>query len=110
RYYKVGFNRTTYEYSRAIVALFVPYALALWAWRRGHRAPLWVLLAGALVLHILVLFAPLPQSQDFYQYLFYGRIQAAHGGNPYILPPATFWADPWFPWIRWSNQTSVYGP
>jgi hypothetical protein len=110
RYYVVGYNRTTYEYTRQLLPLFIPYALALFAWRRGSRVPLWVLLAGAAVLHILVLFAPLPQSQDFYQYLYYGRMQAAHGANPYLIAPSTFWADPWFAWIRWSNQTSVYGP
>src|SRR5207245_2073510 len=82
----------------------------LWAWRRGSRVSVRWLLGGAILLHILVLFAPLPQSQDFYQYLFYGRMQAAHGANPYLLQPSTFWADNWFPWIRWSDQTSVYGP
>jgi glycosyl transferase family 87 len=110
RYYKVGYNRTAYEYSRPILFLFVPYGLALLAWRRGRRAPLWVLLAGAAALHLLVLFAPLPQSQDFYQYLFYGRMQAVHGANPFTVNPSTFWADPWFPWIRWNTQPSVYGP
>jgi hypothetical protein len=110
RYYKVGHNRTAYEYSRPVVFLFVPFALALIAWRRGRRVPLWLLLAGAGVLHVLVLFAPLPQSQDFYQYLFYGRLQAVHGANPFIVNPSAFWADPWFPWIRWNTQPSVYGP
>jgi hypothetical protein len=109
-YYGVGYNRTTYEYLRPLLAIFVPYGMALWAWHRGSRVPLWVLIAGAVVLHLIVLLAPLPQSQDFYQYLFYGRMQAAHGANPYVISPATFWADPWFPWIRWSYQTSVYGP
>jgi hypothetical protein len=110
RYYKVGHNRTAYEYSRPILFLFVPYALALLGWRRGRRAPLWLLLGGAAILHVLVLFAPLPQSQDFYQYLFYGRIQSVHGANPFTVNPSTFWADPWFPWIRWNTQPSVYGP
>jgi len=110
RYYKVGFSRSTYEYSRPLLLLFVPYALALVAWLRGSRVPLWVLIGGAVILHVVVLFAPLPQSQDFYQYLFYGRMQAAHGANPFVVGPAAFWADQWFPWIRWSQQTSVYGP
>lgn len=110
RYYKVGYNRTAYEYSRPIVLLFIPYALVLIAWRRGRRVPLGWLLAGAAVLHVLVLFAPLPQSQDFYQYLFYGRMQAVHGANPFVVNPSMFWADPWFPWIRWNTQPSVYGP
>jgi Glycosyltransferase family 87 len=110
RYYKVGYNRTAYEYSRPILFLFVPFGLALFSWWRGRRVPLWALLAGAAVLHVLVLFAPLPQSQDFYQYLFYGRLQAVHGANPFVVTPTTFWADPWFPWIRWNTQPSVYGP
>ena len=110
RYYKVGYNRTAYEYSRALIALFAPYGLALYSWHRGARIPLWVLLGGAAVLHLLVLFAPLPQSQDLYQYLFYGRMQAVHHANPFVVNPSTFWADPWFPWIRWNAQASVYGP
>jgi hypothetical protein len=109
-YYRVGHNRTAYEYNWAVLALFVPYALALWAWRRGARAPMWALLGGALVLHLLVLFAPPPQSQDFYQYLFYGRMHAIHGANPYVISPRALWADPWFPWIQWNAQLSVYGP
>lgn len=110
RYYKVGFNHTTFEYAWDTVALFVPWAGALWAWRHGSRVPLWVLVAGVAVLHFLVLFAPLPQSQDLYQYLFYGKMQVAHHANPYVALPASYWADSWLPWARWHLQTSVYGP
>jgi hypothetical protein len=110
RYYKVGVHSGAYLYMRQVLLLFVPYALAILAWRRGARVPLSLLLGGAVVLHLIVLFAPPPQSQDFYQYLFYGRMQAAHGANPYIVLPSTFWADPWFPWTKWHDQTSVYGP
>jgi glycosyl transferase family 87 len=109
-YYKVGWSRTAYEYSHQIALLFIPWGLALFAWRRGARASIGLLLGGAIVLHLLVLFAPMPQSQDFYQYLFYGKIQAAHGANPFVVNPSTYWADPWFPWIRWNAQPSVYGP
>lgn len=110
RYYKVGVNAGAYLYMRQVLLLFVPYGLAIVAWRRGARVPLYLLLGGAVVLHLIVLFAPPPQSQDLYQYLFYGRMQAAHGANPYLLRPGTFWADPWFPWTKWHDQTSVYGP
>ncbi len=109
-YYKVGWHRTVYVYSTQIVLLFIPWALALFAWRRGARASLRLLIGGAVILHLLVLFAPLAQSQDFYQYLFYGKMQAVHGANPFVVNPNTFWADPWFPWIRWNTQPSVYGP
>jgi hypothetical protein len=109
-YYRVGWHRTAYEYSEPIVLLFIPWALALLAWHRGARVPLRLLIGGAVVLHLLVLFAPLPQSQDVYQYLFYGKMQAVHGANPFVVNPNRFWADPWFPWIRWNQQPSVYGP
>src|SRR5207244_9392225 len=106
-YYKVGWHRTAYQYSAQIVLLFIPWALALWAWRRGARASVRLLIGGAVLLHVLVLFAPLPQSQDFYQYLFYGKIQAIHGANPFVVNPNRFCADPWFPWIRDRKSTRL---
>jgi hypothetical protein len=110
RYYRPGFARSAYEYAQPLVFLFVPWALALWAWRRGDHVSMWWLVGGAVVLHVLVLFAPLPQSQDFYQYLFYGKMQAVHGANPYVVHPSVFRDDPWYIWIRWWDQPSVYGP
>jgi alpha-1,6-mannosyltransferase len=109
-YYRPGFARSAYEYAQPLAVLFVPWALALRAWRRGDRVSLRWLLGGAVVLHVLVLFAPLPQSQDFYQYLFYGKMQAVHGANPYVVHPSVFRNDPWYIWIRWWDQPSVYGP
>lgn len=109
-YYSPGFGRGVYSYANQVLLLFVPYGMALWAWHRGARAPMWAILGGAVVLHVLVLFAPLPQSQDFYQYLFYGRMQAVHGVNPMVVSPSEFTGDPWYFWIRWYSQPSVYGP
>jgi hypothetical protein len=111
-YYRSVLNRLSYGYNRQILLLFIPYGLALWAWWRGARASSKVLLGGAIALHLLVLFAPLPQSQDFYQYLFYGRMQAEFGANPYAVHPSSgfLWQDSWYGMIRWPNQTSVYGP
>jgi hypothetical protein len=110
RYYRVGFHANPYAYVRQVLLLFVPFGLAVWAWRKGARVPAYLLFGGAVLLHLIVLFAPPPQSQDFYSYLFYGRIQAAHGANPYVDLPSRFWADPWFAWTRWHDATSVYGP
>ena len=109
-YYRSVVWRYTYGFNKQVLLLFVPYGLALLAYRRGSRAPLWALLGGAAFLHVLVLLAPLPQSQDFYQYLFYGKMQAAHGANPYVVHPSVFYRDPWYSFIRWPNATSVYGP
>lgn len=99
---------TTFAYSFLVVAAFVPYALAVWATRRGLPV-LWAV-AGTAVLHGLVLPAALTQSQDLHAYLFYGKMWAVHGASPYVDLPLRFAADPWFPWMRWPDQVSVYGP
>jgi Glycosyltransferase family 87 len=99
---------TTYAYSFLVVAAFAPFALAV----RGAGSTVRVrwALAGTAILHVLVLPAALTQSQDLYAYLFYGKMWAVHGANPYVDLPLRFSADPWFPWMRWPNQVSVYGP
>jgi hypothetical protein len=99
---------TTYAYSYLVVAAFVPYALAAWAVRQG--VSLRMALAGTAILHVVVLPAALTQSQDLYAYLFYGKMWATHGANPYVDLPLLFSGDPWFPWMRWPDQVTVYGP
>jgi hypothetical protein len=99
---------TTQAYSFLVVAAFLPYAAAVWAARRGVRLR-WAL-GGTVLLHAVVLPAALSQSQDLYAYLFYGKMWAVHGANPYIDLPLRFAADPWFPWVRWPDQPTVYGP
>jgi hypothetical protein len=99
---------TTYAYSFLAVAAFLPYAGAVWASRRG--VSLGTALAGAAALHLVLLPAALSQSQDVYAYLFYGKMWAVHGANPVADLPLLFASDPWFPWLRWPDQPSVYGP
>lgn len=98
----------TYAYSFVVVAAFVPYAVAAWASRRGISLRQAALAGGAL--HVIVLLAPLTQSQDLYAYLFYGKMWAVHGANPYTVLPLGFASDAWFPWLQWADQASVYGP
>jgi hypothetical protein len=119
-YYGPKLYNFTYGFTRPLLALFVPFGLALLAWRRGQRVPIRWIVGGAIVLHLLLLFAPTPQSQDIHQYLFYGRMQvlhtaspsqpAAYAGNPYVILPSNAASDSWYSWIRWPNQTTVYGP
>ena len=99
---------TTYAYSFLVVAAFLPYAGAVWASRRGLS--LRTALTGAAVLHLVLLPAALTQSQDVYAYLFYGKMWAVHGANPVAELPLRFGSDPWFAWMRWPDQPSVYGP
>jgi hypothetical protein len=98
----------TYAYSFVVVAAFVPYALAAWVSRGGISFWPAALAGGAL--HMIVLLAPLTQSQDLYAYLFYGKMWAVHGANPYTVLPVAFASDAWFPWMQWADQASVYGP
>jgi hypothetical protein len=119
-YYRPVLHAFAYGFSQPLVILFIPYGLALLAWRRGSRTSMRVLLGGAIALHALLLFAPTPQSYDIHQYLFYGRMQvlhvgvgsplAAHAGNPYLIQPAMGWWDSWYSWVKWPTQTTVYGP
>jgi hypothetical protein len=99
---------TAQAYSFLVVAAFAPYALAVCAARRG--VPLRWAVAGTIALHGVVLPAALAQSQDLYASLFYGKMWAVHDANPYVDLPIRFASDPWFPWVRWPDQPSVYGP
>lgn len=98
----------TYAYSFLVVAAFAPYAIAAWASRDEVSFRAAAISGGAL--HLIVLLAPLTQSQDLYAYLFYGKMWAVHGANPYAVLPLAFSSDPWFPWVQWTDQASVYGP
>lgn len=99
---------TTYSYNFVVVGAFLPYAAAVWVARQG--VSLRTALAGAGTLSALLLVAAPTQSQDVFMYLFYGREWAIHGANPYVALPLSFASDPWFPWVRWPDQVSVYGP
>ncbi|HEX9123940.1 MAG TPA: glycosyltransferase family 87 protein [Actinomycetota bacterium] len=100
-----------YGYSWVVVALFVPYALTLVAWRvRGCPLSLPRLLAVVVMVWTpLVLARPL-QSHDVYQYVFYARMQIVHGANPYVTPPTALGGDSWRRAVPWPGQVSVYGP
>jgi hypothetical protein len=100
---------TAQAYSFLVVGGFVPYAFAVWAARRVGLGVRWAV-GGTALLHALVLPAALTQSQDLYAYLFYGKTWAIHGANPYLALPLEFASDPWFAWVRWPDQPTVYGP
>lgn len=109
-YLEPGRGGTTYGAWPAELALFLPYGLALVAAARGHAPSIRTLLPVAIGLHALLAVVPPPGSQDVYQYLFYGKMAASLGANPYLVEPLRFATDPWFDHITWVDQTSVYGP
>lgn len=101
---------TGYAYAWLVLASFAPYVLALAALRRGGGPSLGGVIAAAAAVSLPLVLAPLTQSQDLYQSLFYARMQLVHHANPYTVLPAAFAGDPWFPYLGWPRQVSVYGP
>jgi hypothetical protein len=73
------------------------------------RRVLW--LTGTVLLVLLVL--PASFSKDLYNYIWYGRILAVYGDNPFVnLPSQYVWSDTakWIQWTYWVDTSSVYGP
>ena len=96
------------DYWYVVAAAFIPYGLALRAYRRGARPSARTLFIGAAVLYVALIPAAAQQSQDVYQTLLYAKMALA-GHNPYVVYPATL-HDPWRAWTLWDNTRSVYGP
>jgi len=86
------------------------FLLALWRWRQGGRPSWRLLLAGAVLLHLLALLVPPVASEDVYAYSFYGAVQRDYGTNPYLAFPDQHPLHPWFPFWSWRDIGPVYGP
>jgi alpha-1,6-mannosyltransferase len=99
---------TTYDYWFLVLAMFIPYSLALRSCRRGDRASLPLVLGGAVILYLVLIPAPAVQSQDIYQYLGDGRKVVA-GENPYVVGASGI-PDSWKGYVLWDEARSVYGP
>lgn len=109
-YYGPRPHASGYSYAWLLLAMFPAYALAMAGARREGGPALRTVLLAAAVLATPLVFAPLIQSQDLYQYLFYARMELIHGANPYLVEPVAFAHDPWFGYLAWPRQQSVYGP
>jgi hypothetical protein len=86
------------------------FLLALWRWRQGGRPSWRLLLAGAVLLHLLAMLVPPVASEDVYAYSFYGAVQRDYGTNPYLAFPDQHPLHPWFPFWSWRDIGPVYGP
>ena len=95
-------------------AMAVACAVFVWAVTVAGRGRLSasVVLGVAMVLHVLVLAAPLVLSRDAYSYALYGRMVSEHGLNPYLTAPSALTGDPLLRVASpaWVDEPSVYGP
>src|SRR5688500_15911625 len=80
-------------------------------WHRNR--PLWIiLLVTALALFVL-LWLPGTQSADLHNYIWYGRMLATFGDNPFVHVPLDYVsrdASGWLEHVYWKEVPSVYGP
>lgn len=80
---------------------------------RDGRAYLWFILAITAVAMGILLFAAGAFTGDLHSYVWYARVFAAHGGNPYIDVPSTYAAfdtGNWLRYLYWTDLPSPYGP
>ncbi|MBI4261624.1 MAG: DUF2029 domain-containing protein [Actinobacteria bacterium] len=108
-YLEPGRGGTTYVDAPWLLPLFVPYALALLARPASALRRVGPLVAVVVGLHVALAVVPPSGSQDLFQYLQYGQMQAFHGANPYVVAPGSI-ETPAAAFITWRDQTSVYGP
>ncbi len=93
------------------VALFLLYALAHRLCRGRGGAGLWaVVLVAAPALAVVNCYVATTTTLDPYDYIARGRITGVHGGNPYVLRPVDYPADPFMDYVSWREATSAYGP
>lgn len=65
---------------------------------------------GGLALTLAALLPPPWLSTDVFDYLARGRVEAAHGANPYLVPPQALPLDHVFALADWPGFVMPYGP
>ena len=93
----------------AFGVMFLSYAVAA---TTAHRLSPRTILTAILVLHAMVLFAPLLFSSDVFSYTAYARIGTVYGANPYLHGPSAYPLEALHPLIggQWVGTPTVYGP
>jgi uncharacterized membrane protein len=69
----------------------------------------WII-GATVVLHVLFFLGPPLISADVIGYIDWARAGALHGLNPYSTDSGTVVSDAVYPFVRWDNFTSPYGP
>ena len=69
----------------------------------------WIV-AATVVLHVLFFLGPPLLSADVFGYIDWARAGALHGFNPYATNSGTVVSDAVYPFVRWDDFSSPYGP
>jgi hypothetical protein len=103
-------------FAATLLALVGTYALAVIVVRRvrlvgSDRGWLLLLLGGALVFGITLLFLPGLFSDDVFSYIFSGRILSIYHLDPLNTAPFQFPGDPYLRWVISGRAApNIYGP
>ncbi len=104
--------------SITLVSLACMYALAVRSVLRRRDAAksttvrwLFLLLAGAVLFGLTLLFQPALFSDDVFTYIFSGRILTVYHADPLNTAPIQFSLDPYLQWVvSGRNTPNIYGP
>jgi len=101
----------------ALSGLLAAYAYSIRSVSRlsetTHTQHRWltILLGGAFLFSLTLLFQPTLFSDDVFTYIFSGRIFALYHADPFNTAPLQFTADPYLRWvIAGRNAPNLYGP
>jgi len=76
---------------------------------KGHLA--WaIVLAGALICALVLLFLMPFDAADIFDNILHGRIFGVYGGNPFVETGVDFRSDPFYEYMAWKVDSSAYGP
>jgi hypothetical protein len=93
--------------AQLLVVMSACYVVALVC---SRRIPVWAGLAAIGVVHLVFLLAPPIFSADVLGYINYARLGVLHDIDPYTRGAAAAPGDATFPFVRWHDIPSPYGP
>ncbi len=95
----------------ALAAYLIAIVLVVRGRPGAARGWLYLLLGGALLFGITLLFQPKLFSDDVFTYIFSGRILTIYGADPLNTAPAHYPTDPYLVWVlSGRNAPNIYGP
>jgi len=92
-------------------AYSIHHVLHLSEVERTRQRWLYVLLGGAFLFSLTLLFQPMLFSDDIFTYIFSGRILAIYHADPFNTAPFQFPTDPYLRWVVTGRDApNLYGP
>ena len=76
---------------------------------RASRTIVVIVVLLALVFALLLLTMYPVTATDIFNYIFFGRVWAFQGQNPYVVTPSRWPEDPIYPYTAYEDEPTVYG-